>query len=112
MPILAFHLETLLILLAWVSVAVLAVWVWQKSKSGGNLLFMLGAAAIALVYFFTLIESYSEFIHRWMPLIGAVLILLGYYATVRPIVAERIAAMKAKVHQMTSDKKGGGGTGS
>jgi hypothetical protein len=47
-----------------------------------------------------------------MPLVGAILIFLGYYATVKPIVAERIAAMKAKVHQMTSEKKGGGGSGS
>jgi len=109
-PILAFEFEPFLAFLVWAVLLVFNLWMWQKTKGQGNLVMMLGAGGLGLSYLLIAFESYSKFIWFWLPLIGAVLVTLGFYLTAKPIVDKEIATLKQKLHDATAKKGQGGPT--
>lgn len=121
-PIVAFFFEELLLALVWGALLLLTIWVWQKTKAQGNLLMMIGAAVLtlaAVLFAFTGSETIpgfgtikafpGSFVMFWMPFIGAILLLVGYYFTVKAMVDSHIEALKKKLHDVAGEKKTEGG---
>jgi hypothetical protein len=104
----AINFPTLLFGLAWGVMVVLNLWLWQKSKAQGNLLMLIGAALLA---FMGILGGFGAslglFVYEWFPVIGTILIVAGFYMTVKALVAANIAGLKAKA-QAISKKEGGG----
>jgi hypothetical protein len=109
-PILAaFYFEPFLLFLVWGIMLVFNLWMWQKSKAKGNLLMLVGAGCLALsalLWAFGTVDS--KFILFWLPLIGAALLVVGFYFTVKPMVDENIAALREKLKEATKEKEEGG----
>ena len=117
--IVAFYFGELLLALVWGALLVLNLWIFQKTKARGNLLMIVGAALLALsglLWAFTgsevaelpgvTIRQYPDpFVAIWLPLAGAVLLLIGFYFTVKPMVETHIEALKKKLQDVTADKK-------
>ncbi len=105
-----FFFESLLVCLVWVGMVVLNVWLWQKSKAQGNLLMLIGAALYAFVYLMgAFAVEVGRFVYFWFPLFGAILLVWGFYLTVKVLVAANIAALRTKAQQAMH--KPGGTTG-
>ena len=110
-PVLAFIFEPFLVFLVWGVMLVMNLWMFQKTKGKGNLFMMIGAGCLslsALIFSFATIadEGTAKFVMFWLPLIGAVLLVLGFYTTVKPVVDVHIEALKKKLSEATSEKKG------
>jgi hypothetical protein len=111
-PILAeVHFDAFLLGVVWAAFAVLNFWIWSKSKAAGNLLMLLGAGWQALggiLGFFevNLLGWQNIF---WSGLIGAALITLGFYFSVKPMVEAQLAALQAKVKHIGHKDAGAGG---
>ena len=106
-PILAFQFELFLTFLVWAVMLVLNLWMWQKTKANGNLLMLVGAGCLGLASMLLSFGTAGEFLHTWLPLIGAVLVVTGFYYTAKPIVDVHIQALKKKLADATSEKKDG-----
>lgn len=95
--------------LAFIAFAVLALWVWQKNKSNANLLTLIGAGALGLMYLcFSLKINLGDFFQILLAG-GSVVLLIGYYLTVKPMVAEQMASLKSKMESLkdATAEKGG-----
>ena len=114
-PILAvFTFEALLAGIVFAALALLNFWVWQKGKSTGNLLMLVGFGWLGLCWilmsFGTVLLGMTNF--AWQEFIGAGAVLAGFYLSVKPMVAAQIAALQAKAkHIGHKDGGTGGGTG-
>ena len=102
-----------LIFLVWAVLVVMNLWMFQKTKGKGNLFMLIGAGCLALPALLLSISHFADpgaarFFGLWLPLIGAVLIVLGFYMTAKPVIDVHIEALKKKLHDATSEKKGGG----
>jgi surface polysaccharide O-acyltransferase-like enzyme len=103
MTLAVFVFEIFLLVLVWAAMALMCLWVWQKTKAQGNLFMTIGAAAIALSRLITMLSDMpGSFVWYWMPFIGTCLLVAGYYLTVKPMIAGQLEALKSKV-------TGGGG---
>jgi hypothetical protein len=94
--------EEFLILLIWVVWLVLNLWIWQKSKAQGNLLMMIGAALLAFVSLmglFNVILGEGAF---WLMFFGLVALTVGFFLSVKPMVAAQMAAIGGKLKNVTS----------
>lgn len=112
-PILAaLHFEGLLAGLVFAALALLNFWVWQKGKSTGNLLMLLGFGWLGLCWILFSFETVllGAANYGWQEFIGAGAILGGFYLSVKPMVAAQIAALQAKAKHI-GHKDGGTGTG-
>ena len=112
MVLASFTVEGVLTMLLWAVIAVLNFWIWSKAKANPNLLMMIGAGWLALAFllatFGASLLGYQNF--GWTMLLGAGCMAMGFYLSVKPMVAANIAALQAKVKD-TMHGKGGGGTG-
>ena len=99
MPSIAvFIFELLLIGLVWAVWVVLNLWIWQKSKAGGNLLMMIGAAVLA---FTSIILAFGEALGGfWLNFFALLALTAGFYLSVKPMVAAHLAALQAKMKSM------------
>ena len=109
-PVLAFVFESFLVFLVWAVMLVMNLWMFQKTKGRGNLLMLIGAGCLslsALIISFAKIADpgTANFILFWLPLIGAILLVLGFYMTAKPVVDAEIAALKKKLSDATAEKK-------
>jgi len=108
-PILAaFHFEPFLVFLVWAVMLVMNLWMFQKTKSQGNLLMTIGAGCLALgslLWTFKSFQSIGSFELFWLPLIGAILLVIGFYITAKPVVDGQIEALTKKLHEATTEKK-------
>jgi hypothetical protein len=110
-----FTFELFLLGLVWAVMVLLNVWLYQKSKAQGNLLMLIGAGLLAFV---SLLSGFGAnlgmFVWGWFPIFGAVLVVAGFYLTVKTLVAANIAALKEKaqhaMHKGGEGGKPGGGT--
>ena len=109
-PILAaFKFEPFLVFLIWAVMLVMNLWMFQKTKSKGNLFMMIGAGCIglgALIVTFSSWESLGKFEMFWLPFFGAILLVAGFYMTAKPVVDVHIEALKKKLQEATTEKKG------
>ncbi len=107
----AFVFEALLMALVWLAFGLLNFWIWSKAKNNAQLLMMIGGAAIGLAYLIlTFSNMPDKFVSFYLPLIGAIVILVGYYMSVQSQVAEQMAGVKAKMAELkekTAEKSGG-----
>lgn len=93
-------------LLAWIVLAVLNFWVFQKGKHQGNLLMLIGAAVMVFYFFVALITTgASAFLAYWVPMIGMIVFVLGFFLSVQPMVQAQIDAIRKKVQDVTSDRE-------
>lgn len=109
----AFAFEPFLVCLVWIVMLVFNLWMFQKTKGQGNLIMLVGAGILALVYLLWAFASVSTFTLFWMPLIGTIVLVFGFYKTAKPIVDQEIGALKTKLHDVTAEKRkpgAGGGT--
>jgi hypothetical protein len=106
-PIAAFTFFGLVGLLVWVVWAFLNLWIWQKAKSNGNLLMLVGAAVLAVGDLLAILSATTD--TAVIALIGLIVLTIGFYVSVKPMVAAQIAALQSKVKDMTSSKPGAGG---
>jgi hypothetical protein len=103
----AFTFEFLLMCLLWVVWVVLNLWIWQSAKSTGNALMMVGAAVFALAYLLFAVQDFpSRFTVVWLPLLGLVALTAGFYISIKPMVAARIAGLQSKLKAATSPPPG------
>ena len=109
-PILAaFRFGSLLVFVIWGVMLVMNLWMFQKTKANGNLLMTIGAGCLglsALFMTFASWESMSEFMMFWLPFFGAILLVLGFYLTAKPVVDVQIEALKKKIQEATAEKTG------
>ena len=97
----------IMMLLAWGALFVLNMWVWQKSKAQGNLIMMVGSAVLMLAWLLMLTsEVPSTFIYAWLPILGTLAFVAGFFLSVRPMVQVHIEALKKKLQEATAEKKG------
>ena len=110
-PVLAaFRFEPFLVFLVWAIMLVMNLWMFQKTKSKGNLFMTIGAGCLglgALLYTFLSYESLGKFAMFWLPFFGAILLVVGFYITAKPIVDVHIEALKKKLQEATAEKKTG-----
>jgi hypothetical protein len=111
MPFLVTLLQ-LVMLLAWIALLVLNIWVWQKTKTHGPLLMIVGASLTALTHFITLVAMPTTFLFALLPIVGIGVFVYGYYLSVRPMVQARVDALAAKIRTVTSDGSSGPSDGS
>ena len=86
--------------LAFIGFAVLALWVWQKNKNNANLLTLIGAAALGLMYLFMGLKINLGDFYQILLAAGSVGLLIGSYLTVKPMVEEQMASLKAKMESL------------
>lgn len=96
----------ILMLLLWGVLLVLNLWVWQKGKGKGNLVMLVGAGIMMLAWLLLLTSEFpSTFVAMWLPLIGMIAFVGGFYLSVQPMVQAHIDALKKKLHDVTAEKK-------
>ena len=110
-PVLAFQFELFLIFLIWGVMLVMNLWMFQKTKGKGNMLMMVGAGCLALsaliLRFAKIADPGTEkFLLFWLPFIGAVLLVVGFYFTAKPVIDVHIEALKKKIQEATKEKEG------
>ena len=110
-PILAFVFKPFLVFLVWAVMLVMNLWMFQKTKGKGNMLMMVGAGCLALAAFIMSVASFEtegsvRFVMFWLPFIGAVLVVAGFYLTAKPVIDVHIDALKKKLKEATAEKKG------
>jgi hypothetical protein len=105
--VLAMDFGMLLTALLWAVIAVLNFWIWSKAKANPNLLMMIGAGWFALMSLFATFGTYLFGDPGWGSLLGTAFLAIGFYLSVKPMVAANIANLQAKVKD-TMSKKGGG----
>ena len=93
-------------LLIWAVWVVLNLWIWQKSKSNGNLVMLVGAGFCTVSSLMGMLSPSPSMITILM--IGLVVLTIGFYISVKPMVAAQIAALQAKMKSVTDGKPGGG----
>ena len=103
-PVLAFVFKPFLIFLVWAVMLVMSLWMFQKTKSQGNLLMTIGAGCLGLSSLLWAFESFGEFQFFWLPFIGAILLVVGFYMTAKPVIDVHIAALKKKLQDVTAEK--------
>ena len=111
-PVIAFLFKPFLVFLVWAVMCVMNLWMFQKTKSKGNLFMTIGAGCLALSLLLFAFESYGEFQMFWLPFIGAILLVFGFYMTAKPVVDAHLEAITKKLHEATSEKKGAEPAGS
>jgi hypothetical protein len=94
--------EELLFLLLWLSWVVLNLWIWQKSKAQGNLLMMIGAALNAFVWLMFLFNANIGSGFFWLMFFGLLALTIGFFLSVKPMVAAQMAALGGKLKSVTS----------
>ena len=109
-PVLAFVFESFLVFLVWAVMLVMNLWMFQKTKGRGNLLMLIGAGCLSLSAFIISIAKIADpgtasFILFWLPLIGAILLVLGFYMTAKPVVDAQIEALKKKIQESRAEKE-------
>jgi len=110
-PILAFVFELFLMFLVWGVLFLMNLWMFQKTKGKGNMLMMVGAGCLALS---SLISSFAsvadpgtaKFLFFWLPFIGAIVLVVGFYFTAKPVIDVHLDALKKKLKDATAEKKG------
>lgn len=102
----AFHFEPFLVFLVWGVMLVMNLWMFQKTKGRGNMLMLVGAGCLALSALLASFETISTFVLFWLPLIGAILLVIGFYLTAKPVIDTHIDALKKKLKEATAEKKG------
>lgn len=112
-PVLAFVFESFLVFLIWAVMLLMNLWMFQKTKARGNLLMLIGAGCLSVSALIISIAKIADpgtagFLLYWLPLIGAILVVLGFYMTAKPVVDDQIAALKKKLQDATGEKKTGG----
>lgn len=100
-----FHFEFFLLALVWGVWIVLNLWIWQKSKAQSNLLMLIGSALLSLAALLWSFGEVSEFIMYWLPFVGAVLLTIGFYLSVKVLVEAHLHALQAKLKHATQEKK-------
>ena len=110
-PILAaFRFGSLLVFVVWAVMLVMNLWMFQKTKAQGNLLMTIGAGGLGLGTLYATFASWdsvSEFMMFWVPFFGAILLVLGFYLTAKPVVDVHVQALKKKIQEATAEKQGG-----
>jgi len=100
--------EPFLIFLVWAVMLVMSLWMFQKTKSQGNLLMTIGAGCLGLSALLVAFESYGQgfgsFQLFWLPFIGAILLVVGFYMTAKAVIDVHIAALKKKLQEVTAEK--------
>lgn len=110
-PIVAFVFESFLVFLIWAVMLVMNLWMFQKTKGRGNLFMLIGAGCLSLSALILSLAKFADpgaltFVMFWLPLIGAILLVLGFYMTAKPVVDVHIEALKKKLKEATAEKKG------
>ena len=98
-PLLALAFTPLLSFLAWGALCVMSTWAWRRGKTAASLLTLIGALLLAVDSFFDGFGILFNDAH-WIPLVGSILVAVGYYLTVKPIVDAKIREIKAKRQAM------------
>jgi hypothetical protein len=96
----------LLFALVWVVWAILNFWIWKKTKALGNLLMLIGSAALALFMFINLFTWNGP--GAWMDFFALCTVTAGFFLSVKPVVDAQLAALKSKMQNLTAKKEGGG----
>ncbi len=109
-PISVFIFELFLIFLVWAVMLVMNLWMFQKTKGKGNLFMLIGAGCLALPALLLSLSHFADpgaarFFVLWLPLIGAVFIVLGFYLTAKPVVDAQIEALKKRIQDAKAEKK-------
>ena len=105
-PILAaFWIEPFLLFLVWAGLAVMAMWMFQKTKSKPNMLMMIGAGLLALGALVTAFSAMpSTFMMFWVPFAGAIVVTAAFYLTAKPVVDAQLDVLKKKLQDATKEK--------
>jgi hypothetical protein len=67
---------------------------------------LIGSGALAVFWFIGMFSW--EGVDQWLHFFALVTVSLGFFYTVKPLVAAQIAALKSKMQHMTAKKEGGG----
>ena len=115
-PVLAFAFPSFLVFLVWGVMLLMNLWMFQKTKGRGNLFMLIGAGCLATSALILSFAKFAdpgtaEFFLFWLPLIGSILLVLGFYMTAKPVVDVHIEALKKKIQDATAEKKGEGSDG-
>jgi hypothetical protein len=97
-----FIFEMFLICLLWVVWVVLNLWIWQKSKASGNAAMMVGAGLLALVSLLNAFAAALGTTSFWLTLIGLIVLTIGFYLSVKPMVAAHLAGLQARMKAVSS----------
>ena len=90
-----FELGLVLTFFVWAVLVVMSFWIWKASRSATSLLTVLGALFLSMAAFLQGFGIRFTDSH-WLPMVGSVLVVLGYYLTVKPIVDGHIRDIQAK----------------
>jgi hypothetical protein len=109
-PVVAFVFESFLVFLVWGVMLVMNLWMFQKTKGQGNLFMMIGAGCLAvssfIISFATIADpGTAKFILFWLPLIGSILLVFGFYKTAKPVVDAEIQALRSKIGGTGAEKE-------
>jgi len=100
-----FQFKYLLIGLVWAVWLVLNLWMWQKTKAQANLLMMLAAGLLTLTY---VMRSFTwDAPGTLIELIAVVVLTVGFFLSVRPMVEAQLGKLRTRLHSVTSSKKDG-----
>lgn len=90
------HFPTIILFLVWLAMAGMSFWVWTGTKGTPPLLTLIGSGIFALQAFLLGFGITYEFASIWLTLAASVLIVLGYYFTVKPVVDKHLHDLRAK----------------
>ena len=98
MPVLAaFHLGPVLLVFVWAVLVVMSFWAWKHGKTAASLMTFVGAVLLVFSSFcegFDISGTDSAWV--FIPFLGGILVVTGYYLTVKPIVDQRVRDLQAK----------------
>lgn len=97
-----FQFPFLVLGLMWAVWIVLNLWIWQKTKALGNLLMLIGSGALGLAW---IIRSFDPGPGFWLDILALGTLTVGFFFTVKPLVAAQIAALKSKLQSATAGSK-------
>jgi hypothetical protein len=93
MSILAlFTFGGLVMVLVWGALAAMSFWIWSATKAKASLLTMIGALCLVVPPLLFLLGVYS-LDPELLLVAGSVLVVFGYYLTVKPTVDAKVKGM-------------------
>jgi hypothetical protein len=99
--VLAFAVTDLFEFLLWAGVAGIAFLAWQKGRPLSWLLVLAGAALHALMWFLAMVNAFTTLSGlealMWFNLIADVLVGGGLYLVAKPLISDRLAAIKSQI---------------
>src|SRR5437762_12223180 len=87
--------------LVWVSLAVMVFWIWESARVAMNWLLLFGVGLTATYVLLAGLGVSFEGM-GWLSVLGAVLVTVGYYLSVKPLIDLRLREIQMKRRAVTT----------